>query len=568
MARIGLRPHVFLALGVVVSLFMFSGVASAGDDRCVNTVNKWAAKVAKAQAGDTAKCIKDGGRGDPIPIELCLTSDLKGKVGKTADKLNQEVRADCAEGPPAIPPIDTSDPNALSQIMIDKELALIHAIFGTDLDQVVFTKDDDKDGWKCQSAIARAVGKCEDAKLASYNSCKKDQLKAGAADAATLQDACLGTGANRIPDTKGKISKKCGNGLGGTIGKNCGTTNNDALFAPCAGRDLGACIDQKIDCEVCKALNALDGLDRNCDQFDDGVMNDSCEGGPPIGMHKCVLDPNWSGGSSMLISAQALPLPPFSISGSLDLSCGAIDPWTGKAVCECTLQELEPIQLIGIGFFCFTPGSGCTTGEIDCDGGNASDVGMEFDHNIGSCADNPDCEAQCTVHCAGLGMQIFDSGCEGFCKGGALDGQPCTVESECPGGVCNGRNGLPHGSICQCGCIDIGGNPSRPGGLQCNLNLNFDIETDLPCGDGDVLIAFGTRCVPLTSEASMFVIHNTNNVLGKDFPPGPPWWWSGAPIACEDLAASATTSLNLTGAMDFLDSTISDLGIWIDIVCE
>jgi hypothetical protein len=557
-----------LTLGVVVPLLMFSGVASADEGECVNTVNKWAAKVAKAQAGDIARCIKDGRRGDPIPIELCIISDPKGKVGKAAEKLNKKVGKDCAGITPTVPPMDMSDPNALVQIMIDKELLLIHDIFGTDLDEVVAMKADHKDGWRCQSAIAKAVGKCHDAKLAAYNSCKNTELKSGVASVQALQDACMGTGGNGIPDLKGKIWNKCGNGLGGTIDRKCGTTNNDALFPPCSGQTLVDCIGQRIKCRVCEALNALDGLDRNCDQFDDGVVDDSCEGARPIGSHKCVMASDSWEDSSMLISWQASTLPPFSISGSLDISCGATDPWTGKAVCECTLQEFEPVELVGIGFFCFTPGSGCPAGEIDCDGGNAFDVSMESDHNIGSCTDNPDCAAQCTAQCAGLGMQVFDSGCEGFCEAGALDGQPCTVESECPGGACNGKNGLPHGNICQCGCIDIGGSPSRPGGLQCNLNLNFDIETGLPCGDGDVLIAFGTRCIPLSSEAATFVIHGTNNVPGKDFPAGPPWWWTGAPIDCEDLAASATTGLNVTGAVDFLDSRIGDIGIWIDVICE
>jgi hypothetical protein len=165
--------------------------------------------------------------------------------------------------------------------MIDKELVLIHDIFGTDLDTpgVIFTMDSDKDGQRCRSATAKAIGKCQDAKLASYNRCKKDQLKAGVADAAALQDACMGTGTGPergIPDTKGKIGKKCGNGLGGTLGKKCGTTYNDALFPPCTGQILADCIDQKIECRVCEALNALDGLARDCDQFDDGEVDDSC----------------------------------------------------------------------------------------------------------------------------------------------------------------------------------------------------------------------------------------------------------------------------------------------------
>ena len=123
-----------------------------------------------------------------------------------------------------------------------------------------------------QAAIAKAAGKCQDAKQSSINSCKKGKLKAGDTDI----EACLGSGASGIPDGKGKISKKCGNGLGGTVGKKCGVPNTDALFPPRAGQNLGDCLDQKIGCEVCLALNALDGLNRDCDEFDDGVMNRSC----------------------------------------------------------------------------------------------------------------------------------------------------------------------------------------------------------------------------------------------------------------------------------------------------
>ena len=68
-------------------------MASADEAKCVNTVNKWAAKVAKAQAGDIAKCLKDGGGGKLTgTIEACIRSDPKGKVGKAVDKLNQKLR--------------------------------------------------------------------------------------------------------------------------------------------------------------------------------------------------------------------------------------------------------------------------------------------------------------------------------------------------------------------------------------------------------------------------------------------------------------------------------------------
>jgi hypothetical protein len=264
---------------------VFSGIASADGDKCANTTNKSVAKVAKAQAGDSSKCVKDAGNAKLDPgetVEQCIVSDPKGKVKKAVDKARDKIIADCPT-PPAVPPIDTSDPDALSQIMIDKELALIHEIFGTDLDEpgLLVAKVDGKDEWKCQSAVIKAAGKCQDAKLSTYNACKKDLLKNGDPTTGELQDACMGTNGppdHGIPDVKGKIAKKCGNGLGGTLDKKCATTDNDALFPPCAGHavSLAQCFDEKIECEVCKALNALDGLDRGCDEFDNGVADGSC----------------------------------------------------------------------------------------------------------------------------------------------------------------------------------------------------------------------------------------------------------------------------------------------------
>ena len=124
-------------------------------------------------------------------------------------------------------------------------------------------------------AIAKAAGKCQAAKLSTFNSCKKDKLKAVPAGAADIE-SCLGTGTSGIPDGKGKIGKKCGNGLGGTIGKKCGGQDLDALFPGLAPGVDAAAIDAAIKCEVCKALNLLNDLSRDCDEFDDGTVNSSC----------------------------------------------------------------------------------------------------------------------------------------------------------------------------------------------------------------------------------------------------------------------------------------------------
>jgi cysteine-rich repeat protein len=522
--------------------------------KCVNSINKGAAKVGKAQAGDNTACIKDGGKGKLTgTIEDCITSDPKGKVQKAISKIKT---GDCPT-PPTFPLLDTN-PQSIGQAMVQKELDLIHTIFGSDLDAVIAdatASSEDKTAAKCQSAIAKAAAKCHDAQLKAFNSCKKNALKVGKEplpngvfSAQELQDECMGTDGDRIPDTKGKMAKKCATGLSNTVSKKCAGLDTDDLFAGCAGEpNLATCIDQRIACEVCELLDAVDGLRRNCDLFDDGAVNGSCSGELPIGEHKCVLDPS---ASHITIPNQALPLPPFPVSGAIDVICGTIDA-TLKASCTCELQFLDPINVVGIGFVCFTPGEPCFPGEIDCDGGNSLDVVMDSDHNIGTCTSSADCEAQCAAHCVGMGATVFNEACEGFCEGGTWDTLPCTDDSECPGGSCGGKNGLPHGNLCGCECLTVGGAPSQPGGLHCKLPANINVEVAGPCGDGDVLIALGTRCVPLTTEMVTSQMRNTNNTPGKDFPI-PASTASGNTISCEALITSTTTGIVMVGSVNFL----------------
>ncbi len=167
------------AAGLVLFLpiFFLSGVASAQLDKqetkCANSINKGAAKVAKAQAGDNSACIKDFGKAKIGSAETCITSDPKGKVAKAISKIKT---SDCPGGAPSFLPELKTSSSEIGDIMKAKDLKLIHAIFGTDLDVSIVDASVDKPGAGCQAAIAKAAGKCQDAKLSSFNSCKKDKL--------------------------------------------------------------------------------------------------------------------------------------------------------------------------------------------------------------------------------------------------------------------------------------------------------------------------------------------------------------------------------------------------------
>ncbi len=271
---IRLQNNHFLAFTLLLVLAASPVLAQVGSDdqKCINELNKNFQKVAKAQGKAICSCIKDGSKGKlgVQTIEECLTADNKGKVGKTKAKALTKVGAKCV----APPPFGPNDPNTANALAMDKELELIHDIFGSDLDATILDFSVDKSGAKCQSDVAKQAKKCQDAKLKGFNKCKKDGLKDGSITSASGLEACVGA------DPKGKVVKECDTKLASKINKKCtGVTGLETAFPGCGTGDLGelkTCVDEIVECRVCLALDLVDNIDRDCDTFDDGLSNGSC----------------------------------------------------------------------------------------------------------------------------------------------------------------------------------------------------------------------------------------------------------------------------------------------------
>jgi cysteine-rich repeat protein len=655
--RLGSRA--FRLGGLVLALSVLNhGVASAqlslskDDQKCVNEINKNVAKVVKAQGGDIKDCIKNGAKGKlgGQSIEECITSDPKGKVQKATGGLTSKVGSKCA-GPPAFPPIDPADTAGINARAIQKDLSLIHWIFGTDLDAVILNAEKDKNGSKCQQALVKDVLKCQDTKLKAYNECKKNKLKgkdtSPAMGADELELECLHDATTGgIPDGKGKLDAACVTKLDDDIAKKCGGQDPDELFPGCAGEELRTCLDQKIECEVCLLLDAIDGLYRSCDEFDDGVRNGSCRCGDgildpgeicddgnrdngdgcsaicvlegPIGTRTCALDTDafCQGGerdglvcvdtvehsdcpprapaarciqdSNFFIhSLSGSPQFTLPLTGDVEIDCGAVDPNTGKAPCDCELGLIEGVDIPGIGAACIVSGFElCPPGEIDCDGGNALDTEEIHDHDVAPAANvldpnqfplelcginNPDgnaeCEAMCEVYCASLegSFAYFNSGCEGFCVEGPRDGLPCEFDGDCPDGSCPGGDPVSHRYTCNCSCVEIAGIPSRPGALHCNIRAGLNIEGTLPCDGNDVLITTIQPCVPFTTERTTSTVLQAGSQASKKIGPLSA---SGTPTTCEALAADVSSGLDVVAAIGFIDTGLGDLVVQFRALCQ
>lgn len=294
-----LQARACLAAGTLLALLalphgqVWAQAQSKEQQNCINQINKNFAKVVKAQGKNISACISAGSKGqlENETIEACMTADDSGKVDKAARKTLTKETKKCLDAPEQLPDFGFVGAALANQVAIEKELALMHAIFGSDLDDPnkgIHPASRNRNTAYCQLDVAKAAQKCLGAKLKVFNGCKKaalkDKVEPAVESAQQLQDKCLGSGPDPMPDPKGRIAKACQDKLGDTITKKCIDKKGVDLARAFSGFDpndnLLDYIDHRVECQVCLALNAADGLDRDCDLFDDGLANSSCGLGP------------------------------------------------------------------------------------------------------------------------------------------------------------------------------------------------------------------------------------------------------------------------------------------------
>jgi len=273
-----------LALALLVA-----GAAPAQLDsaqrKCVNTLNKDAAKLAKAQGKENVACLKGAGK-DTLPAgqtaDECVLADARGKVAYAAAKTTAAFGDLCTATPPTFGLPTGTVAAVINAAARDQSLSLLADVFGASLTNAAIACATDAAACRCQQALAKEYEKVAAAELKVFLKCKKVTLKDGALSAAALED-CVDDGATPgsiAADGKQTIAKKKTKLESAAIAK-CATPVNTALAAPglCSGKigtPLAACTADRVDCRVCLTLNSIDGLAVDCDQFDDGTLNLSC----------------------------------------------------------------------------------------------------------------------------------------------------------------------------------------------------------------------------------------------------------------------------------------------------
>ena len=242
------------------------------------------------------------------------------------------------------------------------------------------------------------------------------------------------------------------------------------------------------------------------------------------------------------------------------------------AECACELIQFGAVVIPGIGDVCVNPASGCAPGKIDCDGGAPVDVDLNANHNIGMCTNNAECQTACEAHCGtlGAGYARQSHGCEGYCLGGDRNELECSVDSECPGGSCPGRDPVGHFDTCNCTCAgDNIGDAAVAGGMFCNLGtqINVELPSNGSCGD-TATIQLAPVCGGVSSETSVGVVNNANDAEGATIPAAGPESVDGSAITCAQIGTGSVSGLKLVGQLGFFDSTLGDIRARNTFLCQ
>ena len=267
-----------------------------GQQACVTALQKDLAKTDKQVTRQVHSCLKSFAKGRINSPDFCVGFDPRGKIQRFKDKTTADFALRCTEPPvgkledpfPSFGARSASTVNEEAQVLGE---VLAHDIFGNRIEWL--TADEDKAGAKCQQKVWKAVTKCEQMRLKEFQKCSRKGLRGlsspGLIDsAADMRDLCLGIGPADQPDPRRRISRKCGDpdrGIERMITRTCGDVFLPDAFPECGSLSAAGtarCLNRKVSCRVCMAMNRSSGLTRDCDLMDDGFANLSCACGDGI----------------------------------------------------------------------------------------------------------------------------------------------------------------------------------------------------------------------------------------------------------------------------------------------
>lgn len=477
MRTIPLRSGITVALAVLALLLPTASSAQTGNDtgRCINAINKGMRKVASAATKDIRGCVskKAGGLLGSDTLLQCVAAGPSVQKSTTGALISAD--HSCNGFPPAFGPPSI---NLHAGHAVHLSQTFLQDLFGPVPDGVLATNSD---VMRCQVAVLKAAGKCEDLRINSFNKCKKEGLKRGfVADSVDIQAACLGTGTTQPDPTGGKINATCVTVPTKKIESSCISRGValDQAFPGCnetTAAGLARCADERMRCRFCNLLNDVDGLSRDCDLFDDADdYNESCAEPPECGDADVETDEGCDDGGN-------------AAGDGCDPTCQVEVGWS----CSGAPSTCAPVCGDGL----LTGGEVCDDGNLSSGDGCSATCGLEAGY---TCVGAP---SVCAPIC-GDGFLRAGEVCD---DGGVLPGDGCSATCEIETGwTCNANQPTACSPICGDGLLR-GSESCDQGNLTSGDGCNSTCQTEVGwqcvgepsscstvCGDG--LIRPGEAC--------------------------------------------------------------------------
>ena len=252
------------------------GQIETAERNCIAAFTDGLAKVGKAHGKIVKTCTARFAQGSLVgeTPEQCIASDPKGRLAKAAVKAVGKIARKCGGG---FPSFGVSQVNLAVGRAVLTQYGLVHGSIGPNLDLNLIPVATVA---RCQARVTASVLRCQEIRQAEYAKCQKRGIKNGTiTDAASMAAECLGTGFEQQPDPRGRLAEHCGAKLIDTVALQCYGVDLTQAFASCNASNVpgvASCLSRGTACQLCRMLNDAGGLDRDCDHFDDGIDNGSC----------------------------------------------------------------------------------------------------------------------------------------------------------------------------------------------------------------------------------------------------------------------------------------------------
>jgi len=259
--------------------------------KCIKSMNRASVKFGKTQGGESSKCVKAAAKdaadklGTPPQdqnAQACLTNDVQGKVQRKFGVLAKRDASKCRAEPQQLPDFGYVGALGAGSAVMDQSLWLTEELFGPDLDAALVLKDQDEEGARCQEVAQRWSYKVFDAVTKEVERGVYYSLR-GKRTPQADSGAMLSSAARDFidDDAKGKIAR-AEQRVADKIGRVCPGDLASLFPGTCSGRagtasDLAQCFNEAARCRGCKAAEGFGALTLDCEEFDNGLADSSCQ---------------------------------------------------------------------------------------------------------------------------------------------------------------------------------------------------------------------------------------------------------------------------------------------------